>query len=836
MRYKYIGILIVLSLMIGCGGDSNRRIKLASKPSSGLMKDRVETITIAASQKKKIAIFDFSNQTGNADLDWMESGIVEMLSSDLSQARQLHLIPDMVIHEQLDKYSRDNLALADSNIALQIAIILDAEAYICGAYDIENDSLSIKLELRDGISGTLLHKTSIFGGGLENVFSMVDRATRQLRSELQLTFRDKSEIDERFADFTTTSLEAYKFYTQGLDEIERFNFKAAKPHFLRAAKEDTAFASAYYQMAYIGIVQNRFDSARIYINKAVQFIDNTPLKEKMFIESMAALLYGEISKAGEIYNTLVETFPDDDHVHYFIGNYYYGTARDVNRAVEHFEAAVTLNPNNKLALNMLGYAYERIEKLDYAIDAFSKYANIADNEANPYDSMGEIYLRNGRLDEAIENFKKALKRDEKYLASRTNLVRAYLDKSDYKKALNETKVIHKLAETTAEKYRAYMAQTGLFIRAGKLETATEYCQKAYDLDPYQPPAIIVLYYLENDQDKANARMDKWISHEKSIVGEKEITFDKLFTIASFSLYMGVQVDRIDELLTEFIEQKRDQILFQAAVAYKQIIDYQNGTFDSTLLSLFEDNFNPVIYSQMPPVAWDIFWKFYFPSLKKAIQSGALPKDYLQGYKEFAVENDNQHFEIQGSFAVAYENLLRGQISIAKKQLQFLGSSLESNWQVIGPFKITKGLHQEFWPERKKMDQLLQMQDEKEWIDRTDKITDGYIDFKKLTESEINSAAYAILPLNVPSPRTVQFRFGINGPMKVWLNDELILVKNTSGVAILDAYKVPVHLQEGTNYIKIKMNNVLGESGFYFRVTDDEGYGFYDITFGESLAT
>ena len=836
MRYKYIICAIFIGLLFGCNSDPNRRIKLASKPGAGLMRDRVETITLAASQKKKIVIFYFSNKTGDPDLDWMESGIVEMLSSDLSQARQLHLVPEMVIHEQLKKYNRSKLALADSNIALQIAKKLDSEAFICGTYGIEKDSLAIKLELRDGNTGSLLHQTSIYGGGIENVFSMVDRATRQLRGKLQLTFREKNEIDASFADFTTTSLEAYRLYSQGVDEIERFNFDIAKPFFASAIKADTAFASAYYQMAYIEITQNRFDSARVFINKAIQFIDNTPLKEKLFIQSIAAILQGEITKAGEIYTSLVESFPADDNVHYSVGNYYYGMANNVNKAIEHFEAAVTLNPNNKLALNMLGYAYERVEKLDYAIDAFKRYTKIADDEPNPYDSLGEVLLRKGRLDEAIENFKEALKRNDQYVASRVHLVRAYLDNNEFKKALNETREIKKIAETPQEKYRAFMIEGGIFIRAGKLEKALDLCQKAYELDPFNPAAIILLYYLENDIARSDARMDAWIRHEKTLVGEEEIQFEKLFTMASFSLYMGVQENCIDELLSGFMAQKKDQILFQAALAYKQIIDYKNGSFDSTLLTLFTENIDPTVFGQMPPVAWDIFWKFYFPSLKTVIQNGAMPEDYLQEYRQFAAGNDNLHFEIQGSFAVAFQNLIKGQITTAKKQLQFLGSSFESNWHIIGPFKITKGLHQEFWPEKKPIEQVIAGQDEKEWIDRTDEITDGFIDLSAITGQKMNSAAFAILPLNVPSSRTVQFRFGINGPMKVWLNNELILTKNINGMAVLDAYKVPVRLQEGTNYVMIKINNTLGESGFYFRVTDDEGYGFYDITFGESLAT
>ena len=67
---------------------------------------------------------------------------------------------------------------------------------------------------------------------------MVNKATRQLRADLQLTFRDKGEIDERLADFTTNSLDAYKYFTQGEDEMSKLKPREAKPYFLKALKED----------------------------------------------------------------------------------------------------------------------------------------------------------------------------------------------------------------------------------------------------------------------------------------------------------------------------------------------------------------------------------------------------------------------------------------------------------------------------------------------------------------------------------------------------------------------------------------------------------------------
>jgi hypothetical protein len=38
---------------------------------------------------------------------------------------------------------------------------------------------------------------------------------------------------------------------------------------------------------------------------------------------------------------------------------------------------------------------------------------------------------------------------------------------------------------------------------------------------------------------------------------------------------------------------------------------------------------------------------------------------------------------------------------------------------------------------------------------------------------------------------------------------------------------------GTNQLLVKLSVRLGEVGLYLRVTDENGYGFDDITFGDS---
>jgi len=95
-----------------------------------------------------------------------------------------------------------------------------------------------------------------------------------------------------------------------------------------------------------------------------------------------------------------------------------------------------------------------------------------------------------------------------------------------------------------------------------------------------------------------------------------------------------------------------------------------------------------------------------------------------------------------------------------------------------------------------------------------------------------SVGYALVYIKSPDERKVQIRTGANDAYKLWFNDELVLqryyTKTTD--AVLDRDLVAVALRPGYNKVLIKVENAIHDWGFYLRVTDENGYGFKDISF------
>ena len=79
----------------------------------------------------------------------------------------------------------------------------------------------------------------------------------------------------------------------------------------------------------------------------------------------------------------------------------------------------------------------------------------------------------------------------------------------------------------------------------------------------------------------------------------------------------------------------------------------------------------------------------------------------------------------------------------------------------------------------------------------------------------NSANYLFRTIEVASARSLPVSFGRDDAIKVWLNGESVLAKETQGGVAKDQDKLTLKLKAGSNQLLVKIINGGGGSGFYF---------------------
>src|SRR5690606_20788163 len=101
-----------------------------------------------------------------------------------------------------------------------------------------------------------------------------------------------------------------------------------------------------------------------------------------------------------------------------------------------------------------------------------------------------------------------------------------------------------------------------------------------------------------------------------------------------------------------------------------------------------------------------------------------------------------------------------------------------------------------------------------WEKYADK-TSGYIDFSKQFTPSENVVAYAQRTLDLPAAKMMKFGVGSNDGVRVWINGKLMLDRPVSRRAIPNEDSITVQLNQGSNTILVKVDQLKRGWGFYF---------------------
>ena len=72
---------------------------------------------------------------------------------------------------------------------------------------------------------------------MEEVFTMVDELTKRVRDGLRITLKDLVEFDKDLADATTNSIEAYRYFAEGVRQFDMVFFENAVENFEESGRD-----------------------------------------------------------------------------------------------------------------------------------------------------------------------------------------------------------------------------------------------------------------------------------------------------------------------------------------------------------------------------------------------------------------------------------------------------------------------------------------------------------------------------------------------------------------------------------------------------------------------
>ncbi len=194
--------------------------------------------------RKAIAVIEIENLSHDPSLAWLSNGVDDLLTTDLAQTKNLDVISTERIRGLIAGKTKTGEGLPPEQ-AQQIAKDAGADMFVSGGFLQAGQGFRLDLRVEDTATGKVLFADKLEGENPQAVFSMVDKATAHIASELAPA-GGPVEVN---AGVLTSNLEALHSYEQGLSYVDRFLFDQAITSFHAATQLDPQFAMAYYHLA-----------------------------------------------------------------------------------------------------------------------------------------------------------------------------------------------------------------------------------------------------------------------------------------------------------------------------------------------------------------------------------------------------------------------------------------------------------------------------------------------------------------------------------------------------------------------------------------------------------
>jgi tetratricopeptide (TPR) repeat protein len=406
--------------------------------------------TIPFEKHNWVVISDFENLTEDPVFD---KSLYTAFTLTVNQSRHINVFSRNRMIETLQRMKTSYLGYIDEKTGREIAVREGINILISPSISEVGKRFVITSKIIESKTGNLLRSIVLNSEGKDDILSKLDRMSRNLRRDLGESRYRIAMQDKPLSKVTTSSLEALKQYSLGIESHYKLNFTAARSYYENALKIDTGFVAAKASLG--NILYEKFDTVegKKLLSKAVRSVENLTIKEKYGILSFYAInVEHNLQKGIENTKILTGLYPDDPAYHHNLG-WFYQIAGRYENALKEYKTAVIINPSQALSYGGILWIY--LEKLGMADSALVwSRKMITDNPQNSwaYFYAGSSYVCLDSLEMALVSFLKAREINPYFEYNQARLAQTYNLMGRYREALL---ILEKIHETNKNDIQVY---------------------------------------------------------------------------------------------------------------------------------------------------------------------------------------------------------------------------------------------------------------------------------------------------------------------------------------------------------------------------------------------
>jgi len=320
-------------------------------------------------EKDPILLTDFVNTTGDPVFD---GTLKQALAVQLGQSPFLNIFSEDRVREALRFMGRSPDERVTRDVGREICQRQGLKAMLVGKIASLGNNYVITLEAINTQTGDAIAGEQAEAETEEQVLHALGTAAIKLREKLGESLQSIQKFDAPIEQGTTSSLEAFKAFSLGVEQQLKGKFLEAIPFLKRATEIDPNFALAYARLASMYYNSGLFDLAAEASQKAYELRDRVSERERLYISAgYYDNVTGELEKYFETLELWKRTYPNHAAPHNNLA-LKYNDLGQFDKALEEAREAVRLNPNSASGYSLLAIAFVGLNRFDEAKEIISQ--------------------------------------------------------------------------------------------------------------------------------------------------------------------------------------------------------------------------------------------------------------------------------------------------------------------------------------------------------------------------------------------------------------------------------------------------------------------------------
>jgi eukaryotic-like serine/threonine-protein kinase len=320
-------------------------------------------------EKDTILLADFVNTTGDSVFD---GTLKQALAVQLGQSPFLNIFSEDRVRGALRLMGRSPDERVTRDVGREICQRQGLKAMLVGSIASLGNHYVITLEAINAQTGDAIAGEQAEAENKEQVLHALGEAAMKLREKLGESLQSIQKFDAPIEQGTTSSLEALKAFSMGVEQQLKGKFLEAIPFLKRATEIDPNFALAYARLASMYYNSGLYDLAAEASRKAYELRDRVSERERLFISAgYYDNVTGELEKYLETLELWKRTYPN----HAAPPNNLavkYNDLGQFDKAMQEAREAIRLNPNSASGYSLLAAALVGLNRFDEAKEIISQ--------------------------------------------------------------------------------------------------------------------------------------------------------------------------------------------------------------------------------------------------------------------------------------------------------------------------------------------------------------------------------------------------------------------------------------------------------------------------------